>query len=347
MLLAMVRVQTLSGLRKSSALLLLTLLSILLAPHTEAQDNQLTFAMVSFGGPGIPFFRPVIKGMEDACTLLEAECHWLSDPSFGGFEAVTGYWDDALALNPDGIGTTAVGIGTTSHEATSLVRAGVERAAELGIPVIIFGANDPNAGTDQALPTLFSIGADEFSAGASNARRVFAEAEANGVTIHRGVCATHGIGIAVFDERCAAVESVFTEEGVPLDVLEIVWNDPLATRDILANYFADHPDANAIFAVGPEVTSGLNLYIQQAGLPPRQLYATAHDTSTEILQMIREGYLLQTYDQMSYMQGFQTIMSLYLASQFGIRPSSNIDTGTVVDQSNVDQVSELVAAGYR
>ncbi len=339
MLFAMGRVQALSGLRKSSAFILLAVLSILLAPHTDAQDNQLTFAMVSVGGPGIPFFRPVIKGMEDACALLEAECHWLSDPSFGGFEVVTGYWDDALALNPDGIGTTAV-------EQTTFVRAGVERAAELGIPVIVFG-NDPNAGTDQALPTLFSIGPDEFSAGASNARRVFAEAEADGVTINRGVCATHGIGISVFDARCAGVESVFTEEGVPLDVLEIDWDYPLGTRDILADYFVDHPDANAIFALSPEVASGLNLYIQQAGLQPRQLYATAHDTSTEILQMIREGYLLQTYDQAPYMQGFQTIMSLYLASQFGIRPSSNIYTGTVIDQSNVDQVSELVAAGYR
>ncbi len=314
------------------------------AQTTFSEDNQLTFVMVSVGGPGIPYFRPMIKGMEDACALLEAECHWLSDPSFGGFEAVTGYWEDALALNPDGIGTTAAGV---SADPTSFVRAGVEQAAELGIPVIIVGAQDPDAGTDRALPTLFSIGPDEFSAGASNARRVIAEAEADGVTIHRGVCITHGIGISVFDERCAGVESVLSEEGVPVDVLEIVWDDPLATRDIIADYFADHPDANAIFSVSSQTASGLNLYLQQAGLQPRQLYATTHDTSEEILQMIRDGYLLQAYDQSPYMQGFQTIMSLYLASQFAVRPSSNIYTGTVIDQGNVDQVSELVVAGYR
>jgi len=296
---------------------------------TGAQDDQLTFAMVSHGGPDFPFWRPVIQGMEDACTLLEAECHWLSDPAFGGFEVMTGYWEDALALNPDGIGTTAADPG--------VIRTGVERAAELGIPVIIFNADDPNAGTDEALPTLFYVGVDEFGAGASNARRVFAEADADGVTIQRGVCANGVTGFSPFDARCAGVESVFEEEGVPLDHLALN-NDNSQTVEMLTNYFADHPDTNAIFFPGQSSAQDLPRYMRQVGLEPRQLYAATHDITSEVLPMIRDGYILQTVGQQPYMQGFQTIMSLYLASQFGLRPSGNIYTNTIVDQSNVDQV---------
>ena len=59
-----------------------------------AQD-QLTFSMVSHGGIGNPFWVVVIKGMEDACTLLDADCAWLSDP-VDNIDDMAGYWDDAL-----------------------------------------------------------------------------------------------------------------------------------------------------------------------------------------------------------------------------------------------------------
>jgi simple sugar transport system substrate-binding protein len=115
----------------------------------------------------------------------------------------------------------------------------------------------------------------------------------------------------------------------------------------IADYFAANPNTNAIFMLGPDPAAALNLYIQQAGLEPRQLYATTHDTSPEILQMIRDGYLLQTIDQQPYMQGFQTITSLYLYRQYGIRPSGFINTSSVVDQSNVENVIQLAELGYR
>ncbi len=304
---------------------------------TAAQADQLTFVMVSHGGAQIPFWHYVIEGMDDACALLEAECHWLSNPLFS-FEEMTGYWEEALALNPDGIGTSAI--------APEFIRDGVERAAELGIPVILFNVDDPNAGTDEALPALFYIGSDEFGAGVSNARRVFAEAEIDGVTIQRGVCANSLVGIAPMDARCAGVESVFAEEGVPLDLLPLE-NDLILNLPIFNDYFAEHPETNAFLTPGQSIAGDLMQYIQQEGLAPRQLYAATHDFSPTVLQMIRDGYLVQTVGQQAYMQGFQTIMSLYLASEFGIQPSGNIYTNTVVDQSNVDQDGELGLVGYR
>ena len=303
-----------------------------------AQGEGLVFSIVSHGGASNPFWIVVIKGMEDACAILEADCQWLSHPDYS-LDDMVGYWEDAIARE-------SVGIGTTVPD-PDVIRDGVETAAALGIPVIVLNTADPGRGTDRGLPTLFYIGANEFTAGQSNARRVFAEAAADGVEITKGVCNIQEQGHSGLEARCAGVESVFDDEGVPIDRLNIT-NNPDETAGILADYFAANPDANAAFMLGPQPAAGLNLYMQEAGLEPREIYAASHDTGAEIYQMIADGYLVQTVDQQPYVQGFETIIWLYLASQFALQPGGDIFTGpSPIDQTNVARVVELTAAGYR
>lgn len=310
---------------------------VLLGFGTTAQDDQLVFSMVSHGGVGNPFWITVIKGMDDACALLSADCAWLSDP-VDDQEAMGGYWDAALARNPDGIGTTS--------PQPEVIRDAVNRADEAGIPVIIFNTADPNAGTPDALPALFYIGASEFVNGRLNAQRVLAEAAADGVTITKAVCPIQEVGHSGLEARCAGVRSILEEAGIPLDGLTIS-NDVTASAGVLNDYFTANPDTNAAFLLGPNPASSLNLYVQEAGRGPREIYATVHDTSTEIFQMIRDGYLLQAVDQQPYVQGFETIIWLYLNSQFELAPGGDILLPGVIDLDNVDAISDLVVAGYR
>lgn len=294
--------------------------------------------MVSHGGVGNPFWIVVIKGMEDACTLLDADCQWLADP-VDNVDDMAGYWDDALARENDGIGTTVPN--------PEVIRDGVNRAAEAGLPVIVFNTADPNAGTADALPTLFYIGANEFLGGRSNAQRVLAQAAADGVEVTKGVCPIQEVGHSGLEARCAGVRSVFDEAGIPLDGLTIS-NDVTESAGILADYFSANPDTNAAFMLGPNPSSSLNLYFQEAGRMPGDVYATTHDTSAEIYEMIQGGYLLQAIDQQPYLQGFETIMWLYLNSQFALAPGGDILTGPgVIDGSNIDAVVALTAEGYR
>jgi simple sugar transport system substrate-binding protein len=319
------------------ALLVIGILVVTVAP-AGAQDNQLVFSMVSHGGVGNPFWIVVIKGMDDACALLSADCAWLADP-VDNVDDMAGYWDDALARNPLGVGTTVPN--------PEVIRDAVNRAHEAGIPVIVFNTADPNAGTDQALPTLFYIGANEFLGGRSNAQRVLAEAAADGVTINKGVCPIQEVGHSGLEARCAGVRSVFEEAGIEVDGLTTN-NNPTENAGVLTDYFTANPDTNAAFVLGPTPAQALNLYFTEAGRQPREVYATTHDTSAEIYEMIKSGYLLQAIDQQPYLQGFETIMWLYLNSQYALAPGGDILTGPgVIDQSNVDQIIELTAAGYR
>ena len=324
-------------LRTIPALLLALGIMIAAVGGVGAQD-QLTFSMVSHGGIGNPFWVVVIKGMEDACSLLNADCAWLSDP-VDNIDDMAGYWDDALARNNDGIGTTVPN--------PEVIRDGVNRAAEAGIPVIVFNTADPNVGKPDALPTLFYIGANEFRGGRANANAVLDAADMAGVEIARGVCPIQEVGHSGLEARCAGVRSVFEEAGIPLDQLTIN-NDVTASAGTFADYFNANPDTNAVFSLGPNPASSLNLYIQEAGVMAGDIFATTHDTSAEIYEMIQNGYLIQAIDQQPYLQGFETIMWLYLNSQFQMAPGGDILTGPgIIDGGNVDAIIELTAQGYR
>lgn len=306
---------------------------------TGAQSAKLKFIMIAHGSPaGNPFWSTVEKGMVDACALLSAECSWLGDPNYSA-EAMSAYWEDALAAKPTGIGTTAPD--------ADAVRAGVKTANEQGIPVIIYNTADKGAGTDQALGVLFYIGANERTGGQSNARRVLAQAAADGKTITKGVCTIQEQGHSGLEARCAGVRDVFEENGITLDILDIN-NDPTESAGKIKDYFAANKDTNAIFMLGPNPASALNLYIKEAGLKPGDLYATTHDTSAEIFQMVKDGYLLQAIDQQPYLQGYETINWLFLNSQYKLAPGGDIFTGPgVIDASNVEAIEALVKAGYR
>ncbi len=302
-----------------------------------AQSSGLKFIMIAHGSPaGNPFWSTVEKGMVDACALLSAECTWLGDPSYSA-EAMANYWEDALAANPTGIGTSAPD--------AEVVRSGVATARERGIPVIIFNTADKNAGTDNALQVLFYVGANERTGGQSNARRVISQAATDGVTIAKGVCTIQEQGHSGLEARCAGVRDVFEENGIALDILDIT-NDPTESAGKIADYFTANPDTNAIFMLGPNPSAALNLYLNESGRTG--LYATTHDTSEEIFDMIGEGKLLQAIDQQPYLQGFETIMWLFLNSQYKLQPGGDIFTGPgVIDSTNLEAIRALVAGGYR
>jgi simple sugar transport system substrate-binding protein len=318
-------------------LLIVGILVATMAP-VGAQDAQLKFRMVSHGGVGNPFWIVVINGMNDACALLDADCEWLADP-VDNVADMGGYWDDALAANPDGIGTTVPD--------PEVIRDAVNRAHDAGIPVIKFNTQDPNVSTDSALPALFYIGSVEFLAARLNAQGIVDKAAADGVTINKVVCPIQEVGHSGLEARCAGVRSVFEELGVPVDGLTTS-NDVAENAAVLGDYFTANPETNAIVVLGPTPAQAYNLYLQEAGRQPGEIYASTFDTSAEIYEMIKAGYMVQGVDQQPYVQGFETIMWLFLNSQYKLVPNGDILTGPVpVDASNVDAIIELTAQGYR
>lgn len=191
-----------------------------------ASADSYKFSIIAHGGAGNPFWNVVIKGMEDAGTRYGVDVQWLSNPTFS-IEDMPNFLGDAIASGVDGIGITC-----PDPEA---IRESVGRARSTGIPVIVLNTADPNAGTSDALPTAFYIGASEFLGGQSNARALLAEAESRGISISHAVCPIQGVGHSGLEARLAGFKSILEPKGVSVDGLTIS-NDIEQSAGLFSDY---------------------------------------------------------------------------------------------------------------
>ena len=79
-----------------------------------------------------------------------------------------------------------------------------------------------------------------------------------------------------------------------------------------------------------------------------QILHVTHDTSPAIFAAIGDGLTLQAIDQQPYLQGYLTVVFLYLHRTLGLALASDALTGPfVIDATNVNLVAGLVTEGYR
>jgi len=296
------------------------------------------FAFVTHGGPGNPFWNVVIRGMEDAAARYGVEVQWLSNPTFS-IADMADFLDDAIARKVDGLGVSC-----PDPEA---IRPNVERAKAAGIPVIVLNTADPKAGTPRALPTLFYVGASEYLAGQANGRAVLAEAEKRGLKLERALCPIQEVGHSGLEARLAGFRSVLEPAGVAVDGLTIS-NDVEQSAGLLSDYFLSHPQTRAIATLGPLPADAFYLYADEQGKQPGEILHVTHDTSPAIFQHIRRGYTLQAIDQQPYLQGYLTVVFLYLHRKYGLTLAADALTGPfAITAANLGSIEALVQSGVR
>jgi simple sugar transport system substrate-binding protein len=294
------------------------------------------FAFVTHGGPGNPFWNVVIKGMQDAAARYGVEVQWLSNPTFS-IADMADFLDDAIARRVDGLGITC-----PDPEA---IRANVERARAAGIPVIVLNTADPNAGKPNALPALFYIGASEYLGGQANGRAVLEEAGKRGLKLERALCPIQEPGHSGLEARLAGFRSVLEPAGVAVDGLTIS-NDMEQSAGLLSDYFLAHPETRAIATLGPLPADAFYLFLDEKD--PGPILHVTHDTSPAIFQRIRQGHTLQAIDQQPYLQGYLTVLFLYLNREYGLSLASDALTGPlVINAANVGAIEGLVKSGVR
>jgi simple sugar transport system substrate-binding protein len=71
------------------------------------------------------------------------------------------------------------------------------------------------------------------------------------------------------------------------------------------------------------------------------------DLVADILNAIEKGELQFTIAQQPYLQGFQSVINLYLHKRYNLTPPDINARTDLVTQENVAKVKELVAQGYR
>ncbi len=320
--------------KKRTIVVLMLIVGILLTlvGNVSARQEKPKFFLIAHGGPGNPFWVYVIKGMTDAAALLNVDATWLGADTASN-DAMVGFWDDALAANPDGIGTT--------EPVPSLIEDAVNRAVAAGIPVIAFNTQDTRP-PGERLPHWFYIGTSEFTGGQEVARRLLADRTITGV-----LCPIQEVGHIGLEARCNGVESVMAEQGIEVVRLTISYDIP-SSAGVIKDGFAAHPDFNAIVTLGENSSDAFYQYASENNVTPDKVLHATFDTGPRIFQAIKAGQTLLCVDQQPYVQGFETVVWLFLGSQYLIKPGNDIYTGpNIVDASNVDRILELNAQGYR
>ncbi len=297
-----------------------------------------TIYYVSHGGPGDPWWAPVIKGAELAGKILGVKVVYLGPEKFS-IKALVDLLESAIAKKPDAIIVTI-----TSYEALDEP---LRRAIKEGIPVFAVNVYDPRP-EGERIPYLGYIGQDDYEAGkvlAENALRFFKEK--TGRLPKRVVIGIHEVGHIGLEMRAKGIKEVCEAQGLPpVEKLDIT-TDITKAYEILKAYLTKHPDTEIIFTLGPLGAHPALKLVEDLGLVGKVYVATV-DVDAKIIEGIRKGIMLCAISQQPFAQGFLPVVFAYLYLEYGIQvPVGNVPlhvrTGPfVITEKNIFLVEKQV-----
>ena len=294
-------------------------------PVDPTQTMDLTFHMVTHADDGV-FWSVVKRGAEAAADALGVNMVW--SPSNNDPERQVQDVNAAVAAGSDGIG-----VSLANPEALSPA---VKEATAAGIPAITLnsGVNDY-----QELGAITHVGQTEVVAGNGAGLRF------NDLGATKVMCAQQEQGNVGLEERCEGLAATFGGE-VVTQFVGLDSNPEEQTNTIAAALQAD-TDIDAVLGVGPNVAVRAVAAGTQAG---RDLFIGGFDISGDLITEIEAGNVHFTVDQQQYLQGYLTVVFLYLnATNLNtVGGGLPVLTGPgFVTTANVAQVKALVDAGTR
>ncbi len=280
---------------------------------------------------GTPFWAPVKKGAADAAKLLGIKEQFMGPEEFS-IQKEVDYLESAIAQGFDGIGVAIA-------DAEALDRP-IAKARKQGIPVIAFNIDDNRTPNER----MAFVGQSFIIAG-----NVVGNTLLEGEKIPKNAEAVVLIGEpgnSALEDRATGIEQILKKKGIKSKRFSAPLADPSKAVDMLKSYIRSHKNLKIIAAT--EFSSAFaGKAMMELGMKPGEILAAGFDLVPDQLDMIKKGYVKFTIDQQPYLQGFQTVMMLYLYKKYGLAPT-DINTGVaIVDKSNVAQVERLSKTGYR
>jgi simple sugar transport system substrate-binding protein len=301
--------------------------------HHEASQNSTQPAKPSFKfvvvshATAVPFFVPVRRGVEEAGRMLGVDATFTGPADFNVARQIE-FIKAAIAAGADGIGTTL-----PDPEAFNDV---VAEAAQKGIPVIALNADAPKS------KRLAYIGQGNYEAGRSMGKEIMKLLPEGGEIL----LTTHTAGAYNLEERLRGAREAL-QQGAKYKVQVLVGTtDMVKANSLISSYFQAHPDTKGFFAVDDITGSAIAQLIEREGLRGK-VRAGAFDLVPDVMNAIKAGTMQFTIDQQPYLQGFDTVMQLYLLKKYQLAPA-DVNTGVApITAANIDKVMKLAEQGYR
>jgi simple sugar transport system substrate-binding protein len=323
------------------------LLAILLAvtlifatwPSTNvaAQAKPLVMYMQMGGDQGIPSVLARTNGAEAAAKALGIELHeqyasW--DP-----QKMINQFKEAIAAKPDCIEIMG-------HPGEDAMAPLVDQAEAAGI-VVTSGNNPmPNIEAKYKDKGFGYAGADLYAGGYLTGQAMVAAGLKAG-----DEALVYDIWHQELRSRSSqGVYDALTKAGLKVDKLDVtndVDTNAPAAIPILTAYLAAHPNLKAIGTQHGEITALLPKVLEQAGKKPGDILVGGIDLGPNTIAGIKAGYIVASFDQVLYLQGFFPVQQCWLTKMYLI-PGLHLDTGVgEVTPQNVDKIAPLIEQGYR
>ncbi len=267
------------------------------------------------------FFTATQYGCQDACALTGSSFQWTGSTNSIVSQMVSAF-NTAIAQKANGIGCCLID--------NTAFNSPVDSALGQGIPVIAYNA-DVAAGTKNN--RMAYIGQNNLTAGAAVGQAILSKGIKSGDKV-AGIIATPGTGN--IQPRIDGAKPVLAKAGINFVEVGTSATEGAPEYSKISSWYAGNKDVKWMMAVDSGDSNAVAEFIKKNNLQGK-VGASVWDVGLPVAQAINGGYVTATIDQQAYLQGFDTIMQLYLWNVSGglMRPTDT-DTGIgIVTKANV------------
>jgi simple sugar transport system substrate-binding protein len=291
----------------------------------KANTPNITIAMVTHAAPGDTFWDIIRKGAESAAAKDNVTLKYSSDPDSG----------KQATLIQSAIDSKVDGIAVTMPDPPALVPT-IKKAIAAGIPVVAFNAG---IGAYAESGALSYFGSDESLAGQAGGKRAADDG------FKHVLCVVQFQGQVQLEARCDGVQKAFT--GGKYDKIYVNGSDLPSVRTTITAKLKQDPSIDFIVTLGAPIALNAIDAVKEAGSKAK---VGTFDFNPQIPPKIESGELQFAIDQQPYLQGYESVDSLWLYKVNGNILGGGQPTLTgpfMVDKTNIAVVGKFAAAGTR
>ena len=291
----------------------------------HANTAHYTVAMITHQAPGDTFWDIIRKGGVAAAAKDNITLKYSADPDA----------TKQAALIQDAINSKVAGIAVTDPNPAALCPT-IQKAVQAGIPVVMFNAG---VGNWQQCGGMEYFGQDESIAGLAAGKRL---AAANAKHV---LCVLQEQGQVQLEARCAGVQKGLGS--ATMTKLYVNGRDQSAVLSSLTAKLTQDKTIDSVITLGsPEALTAVQAI--PAAHSTAKLYT--FDTNAAEIAKIKSGAVQWAVDQQPFLQGYESVDSLWLWLTNGnvLGGGQTVLTGPAfIDASNVAKVATYAERGTR
>ena len=259
-----------------------------------------------------PFFVPCQYGIHDACAILGCDYQWTGSETSDVGQMVNAM-NAAVAGKVDAIAVPIV-------DPRGFDRP-IAGALDAGIPVFSYNADAPHGSSNGRLAY---IGQDLFLSGQMMGERIVKLVGSGKVALFIATPGQLNLQPRI-DGALAAIK----KSGAKIEA-SVIATDPTVNVALskISAYYLGNQDVKGMFAVSGGDTSSVGIVMKKYDLAKKGVQGGGFDLQPKSLEAVRDGFLDFAIDQQPYLQGFYTVMEMFMyKASGGLVGPADINTG--------------------